>query len=278
MKGNNIIVGTQEKPLLATIDSPSDLRTLSDPQLKQLCRELRTFLVDEISKVGGHLGAGLGAVELTVALHYVFNTPEDKLIWDVGHQGYVHKILTGRRDELKTIRQYKGLSGFLKRSESPYDDFGAGHASTSISAALGFAEARDLLGKDNHVVAIIGDGALTGGLAYEALNNAGSQNTDILVIVNDNRMSISPNVGALSKRLIEMTTHPRYNKIKDEIWNMTEKMPFGKRRLRKFVRRVEESLKNLVVPGIFFEELGFRYFGPVDGHDVKELVRTMRSE
>ncbi len=263
--------------LLDKINKPDDLKGLSVEELDRLCSDIREYFVDVITNIGGHFGSSLGVVELTVALHHVFNTPEDKLIWDVGHQGYVHKILTGRKNELNTIRQYKGLSGFLKRSESEYDDFGAGHASTSISAALGFAEARDLLGKENKVVAVIGDGALTGGLAYEALNNAGCLNTDILVILNDNQMSISPNVGALSKRITEVTTHPLYNKIKDEIWNLTEIMPFGKRRLRKFVKRVEESLKNLIVPGLIFEELGFRYFGPIDGHNTKELVQTLNN-
>lgn len=263
--------------LLDKINKPDDLKGLSVEELDTLCSEIREYFVAVITNVGGHFGSSLGVVELTVALHHVFDTPKDKLIWDVGHQGYVHKILTGRKDVLNTIRQYKGLSGFLKRSESEYDDFGAGHASTSISAALGFAEARDLLGKDNKVVAIIGDGALTGGLAYEALNNAGSLGTDILVILNDNQMSISPNVGALSKRITEVTTHPLYNKIKNEIWDLTEIMPFGKRRLRKFVRRVEESLKNLIVPGLVFEELGFRYFGPINGHDTRELVQTLNN-
>ncbi|MCZ6819255.1 MAG: 1-deoxy-D-xylulose-5-phosphate synthase [Calditrichaeota bacterium] len=264
------------KGLLQDIDSPEDLKELSFEELETLCQEIRDYFIHVVTSVGGHFASSLGVVELTTALHYVYDTPKDKLIWDVGHQGYVHKILTGRKYDLKTIRQYKGISGFLKRSESEYDDFGAGHASTSISAALGFAVARDLNKDDHRVVAVIGDGALTGGLAYEALNNAGSLNTDLLVILNDNQMSISRNVGAISRYLTEITTDPRYNKIKDEIWHLTEKMPFGKRRLRKFVRRVEESLKNLLVPGMFFEEIGFRYFGPIDGHDLRELVPTLQ--
>ncbi len=265
------------KEFLPKINSPADLNKLSVEELGQLCNEIREYFVNVVTSVGGHFASSLGVVELTTALHYVYDTPNDKIVWDVGHQGYVHKILTGRREELKTIRQYKGISGFLKRTESKYDVFGAGHASTSISAALGFAVARDLNGKDNKVIAVIGDGALTGGLAYEALNNAGSMNKDILVVLNDNQMSISPNVGGISRYLTEVTTHPRYNKIKDEIWRLTEKMPFGKRRLRRFVRTIEESLKNLIVPGIFFEELGFRYFGPIDGHDLPELVLTLRN-
>ncbi|MFQ5648712.1 MAG: 1-deoxy-D-xylulose-5-phosphate synthase [bacterium] len=265
------------RTVLETIKSPQDLKPLKIAELQQLCAEIRDYFVSVITSVGGHFAPSLGVVELTTALHYVFDAPADKLIWDVGHQGYVHKILTGRREELRTIRQYKGISGFLKRTESLYDDFGAGHASTSISAALGFAAARDLKGGENKVVAIIGDGALTGGLAYEALNNAGSLNKDILVVLNDNQMSISPNVGAISKYLTEITSHPRYNKLKDEIWNLTEKMPVGKKRIRKVVRRVEESLKNLMVPGMFFEELGFRYFGPIDGHDLRELIPTLQN-
>ncbi len=261
--------------ILSTINSPKDLKDLSMSQLEKLCDEIRKYFVEVITGIGGHFAPSLGVVELTVALHYVYDTPKDKLIWDVGHQGYVHKILTGRREALKTIRQYKGISGFLKRSESEYDDFGAGHASTSISAALGFALARDLKSQDHKVVAVIGDGAMTGGLAYEALNNAGSLQKDILVILNDNQMSISPNVGAISRYLTEITTDPLYNRIKDEIWKLTERMPFGKKKLRRYVRRIEESLKNLMVPGMFFEELGFRYFGPVNGHDLRELIPTL---
>jgi len=264
------------KSLLETIDSPQDLKHLDVAQLEQLCDEVRHYFVEVVTNVGGHFGSSLGVVELTAALHYVFDTPRDKIIWDVGHQGYVHKILTGRREELKTIRQYKGLSGFLKRSESPYDDFGAGHASTSVSAALGFAVARDLQGQKHRVVAVMGDGALTGGLAYEALNNAGSLGKNLLLILNDNHMSISPNVGAISRYLTEITTDPRYNRAKDEVWKLTGRMPFGKRRLRSVVRRLQESVKSLMVPGMFFEELGFRYFGPIDGHDLQELVPTLQ--
>jgi len=262
--------------LLPDINDPRDLKPFSLPQLEQLCREIREYFVEVITGIGGHFAPSLGVVELTVALHYVFDTPKDKLVWDVGHQGYVHKILTGRREALKTIRQFKGISGFLKRTESEYDTFGAGHASTSISAALGIAKARDLAGDQYQVVAVIGDGALTGGLAYEALNNAGALGTDLLVILNDNEMSISPNVGAISRYLTEITTDPLYNRIKDEIWGLTERMPFGKKRVRRFVRSVEEALKSLLVPGLFFEQLGFRYFGPIDGHDLRELIPVLR--
>ncbi len=269
-------VESAESTLLAKINCPDDLKGLSVQELAQLCTEIRAYFVDVVTSIGGHFASSLGVVELTTALHYVFDTPKDKLIWDVGHQGYVHKILTGRKEELTTIRQYKGLSGFLKRSESTYDTFGAGHASTSVSAALGFAVARDLQQDEHDVVAIIGDGALTGGLAYEALNNAGSLNKNLIVVLNDNQMSISPNVGAISRYLTEITTDPRYNRAKDEIWKLTEKMPFGKRKFRKVVRRIEESLKSLMVPGMFFEELGFRYFGPINGHDLNELVPTLQ--
>src|SRR6267378_108175 len=205
-------------PYLPQIDSPADLRKLSVPELKTVSSEVREFLIDTISKVGGHLGAGLGAVELAVALHYVFNTPEDKLIWDVGHQAYPHKVLTGRRDLLCTIRQLGGLSGFLKRSESIYDTFGAGHASTAISAALGMAVARDLAKEKFRVVAVVGDGAMTGGMAYEAMNNAGLQKRNIIVILNDNNMSIAPNVWALSNYFTELIANPSYNRFKATVW------------------------------------------------------------
>lgn len=261
---------------LDKINSPQDVRTLTIDELQTLCDEIRDYFVDVITSVGGHFAPSLGVVELTVALHYVFDTPHDQLVWDVGHQGYVHKILTGRRQALRTIRQDGGISGFLRRSESEYDCFGAGHASTSISAALGIAAARDTLGKNFKCVAIIGDGGLTGGLAFEALNNAGALKKDILVVVNDNSMSISPNVGAIARYLTEITTDPLYNRLKDEIWLLTEKLPTGKRHVRRFVRQLEESLKNLLVPGGLFEQLGFRYFGPLDGHNLQELIPVLR--
>jgi 1-deoxy-D-xylulose-5-phosphate synthase len=250
-------------PLLASIDSPSDLKGLTVEQLQQLCGEIRQYLIEVISDVGGHFASSLGAVELTVALHHVYDAPRDKIVWDVGHQGYVHKILTGRRDQLPTIRRLEGISGFLRRSESEYDAFGAGHASTAISAALGMAVARDRKGEDFEVVAVIGDGGMTGGLAFEGLNNAGVINTDFTVILNDNRMSISPNVGALSRHLAEIITDPLYNRLKGEIWKAMGKAPFSEQ-LRNLSRRLEESLKNLVSPGMFFENLGFKYAGPID--------------
>ena len=262
---------------LKNIQTPKDIRDYNIEQLRELCDEIRNYTIDTVTAVGGHLAPTLGAVELTVALHYVFNTPKDKLIWDVGHQAYAHKILTGRFDSMNTIRQFGGLSGFLKRTESEYDVFGAGHASTSISAALGVAAARDQNNQDFKVSAIIGDGSLTGGLAYEGLNNSGILNTQILVVLNDNEMSISPNVGAMSKYLTRITTNPLYNKIRNEIWNITDSLPWGKKLSKKILQKIDESLKALLVPGVLFDELGFRYFGPIDGHDVNELVKTLNN-
>ncbi|MFN8547912.1 MAG: 1-deoxy-D-xylulose-5-phosphate synthase [Candidatus Eisenbacteria bacterium] len=272
-------------PLLSTIDGPPDLRTLPIERLPELCQELRTYIWDTITKVGGHLAPSLGVVELTVVLHYIFNTPNDRIVWDVGHQAYVHKVLTGRRDALRTIKQYQGISGFLKRSESPYDTFGAGHASTAISAALGMATARDLLAQDaggagaqaptrRRVVAVVGDGGMTGGLAYEGLNNAGAAGRDIIVILNDNAMSISPNVGAISNYLTRIISHPLFNRAKSDIWTLTEKLPKTES-VRSAVRKVEESLKTLLTPGMLFEDLGFRYLGPIDGHDIRELISVL---
>jgi 1-deoxy-D-xylulose-5-phosphate synthase len=263
--------------LLPTIKSPADLRQLPVEDLHQVVDEIREYTIDTVTQTGGHLAPTLGVVELTVALHYVYDTPRDKIVWDVGHQGYAHKILTGRFEQLKTIRQYGGLSGFLKRSESEYDVFGAGHASTSISAALGIAVARDYHQEDYKVVAVIGDGAMTGGLAYEGLNNAGHLRRQLLVILNDNNMSISPNVGAIRTHLTRIVTNPLYNRIRDEIWHLTGALPIGKNRTRLFLKKIEEGLKNLVVPGIIFDELGFRYFGPIDGHDLEELIRTLQN-
>ena len=262
---------------LKNIQAPKDIRDYNIEQLRELCDEIRNYTIDTVTAVGGHLAPTLGAVELTVALHYVFNTPKDKLIWDVGHQAYAHKILTGRFGSMNTIRQFGGLSGFLKRTESEYDVFGAGHASTSISAALGVAAARDQNNQDFKVSAIIGDGSLTGGLAYEGLNNSGILNTQILVVLNDNEMSISPNVGAMSKYLTRITTNPLYNKIRNEIWNITDSLPWGKKLSKKILQKIDESLKALLVPGVLFDELGFRYFGPIDGHDVNELVKTLNN-
>jgi len=276
MKGNKIIVPNSETPLLSTINSPADLRQLSEPQLKQVCKELRTFLVDEISKIGGHLGAGLGAVELAAALHYVFDTPTDKLVWDVGHQAYPHKILTGRRERFHTIRQFGGISGFLKRDESPYDTFGAGHASTAISAALGVATARDLAGEKFKVVAVVGDGAMTGGMAYEAMNNAGLQKRNMIVVLNDNNMSIAPNVWTLSNYFTELIANPSYNRFKANVWDLTGKLDVVGDRIRKIAARVEEGIKVVITPGMLFEALGFRYFGPINGHNMTQMVRILR--
>ena len=260
--------------LLPKIKSPADIRDYSKQELQQLVDEIRHYTIDTISKIGGHLAPTLGVVELTVALHRVFETPKDKIVWDVGHQGYAHKILTGRFDEFSSIRQFGGLSGFLKRSESDYDVFGAGHASTSISAATGIAQSRKHSGKNFRVVSVIGDGSMTGGLAFEALNNAGALKTPMIVVLNDNEMSISPNVGALNTYLTKIVTNPVYNHIREEIWNLSGKLPFGKSKARTMLHRIEDSLKSLLVPGMLFEELGFRYIGPIDGHNLNDLVDT----
>lgn len=258
--------------ILFDINSPADIRHFDAHSLKLLCGEIREYLVDVISQTGGHFGGGLGTVELTVALHKVFNTPDDIIVWDTGHQAYPHKILTGRRDALKTIRQLNGLSGFLKRSESPYDAFGAGHASTSISAALGMAEARDLNRSKKKVIAVIGDGAMTGGMAYEAMNNAGVLKSDIIVVLNDNNMSIAPNVWQISNYFTEMIAHPDYNKFKAQIWDLTGKLQIGDR-LRKIAARLENGIKAVITPGMLFEALGFRYFGPINGHNIVQLTK-----
>ena len=265
---------------LSRIDSPADLRKLSIPELKVLCSELREFIIDTISKVGGHLGAGLGAVELAVALHYVFNTPHDKLVWDVGHQAYPHKVLTGRRDIFHTIRQFGGISGFLRRDESEYDTFGAGHASTAISAALGIAAARDFENEHFKVIAIVGDGSLTGGMAYEGMNNAGLLKKDMIVVLNDNQMvslsSRNPRVWALHNYFTELLIHPGYNKFKASVWDLTGKLDSFGDRLRGIAQKVEKGVKAVVTPGMLFEALGFRYFGPINGHNVTKLVEIFR--
>ena len=261
--------------LLSKIKSPADIKKFSIEELIELSNEIRMHTIKVISEIGGHLAPTLGVVELTVAIHKVFDTPDDKIVWDVGHQGYAHKLLTGRFDSFSSIRKLGGLSGFLKRSESEYDAFGAGHASTSISAATGIAEARKRTGKNYRVISIIGDGSMTGGLAFEALNNAGHLRTPMLVILNDNEMSISPNVGALNTYLTKIVTNPLYNKIRDEIWKISGKIPFGKSTARTFLHRIEDSLKSLLVPGMLFEDLGFRYIGPIDGHNLNDLVPTL---
>ncbi|HWJ22391.1 MAG TPA: 1-deoxy-D-xylulose-5-phosphate synthase, partial [Gemmatimonadaceae bacterium] len=261
-------------PLLDRVHSPSDLKGLSRAELRALSDEIRVFLIDLCSRTGGHIGAGLGVVELTVALHHVLDTPVDQLVWDVGHQGYPHKLLTGRAARMETLRQEGGLSGFLKRSESEYDAFGAGHAATAISAALGIAVGRDLNGDGYKVAAVLGDGALTCGLSYEGLNNAGHSDRDIIVVLNDNEMSIAPNVGAMHKYLGSIQRNPLYNRLRAKIGELADAAPGPLSSAGAIVRKWEESVKAFLTPGVLFEELGFRYFGPIDGHDVDALVET----
>jgi 1-deoxy-D-xylulose-5-phosphate synthase len=267
----------QPKPgaLLATINSPADLKKLKPEQLQDVCDELRQYIIDMVSVNGGHFGASLGVVELTTALHYVYDTPNDLLVWDVGHQAYGHKILTGRRDQFHTNRKYGGLSGFPKRSESEYDAFGVGHSSTSISAALGMALARDLDKSDKKVVAVIGDGAMTAGLAFEAMNNAGAMNSDILVILNDNNMSIDPNVGALKEYLADITTSKTFNKMRDDIYDMLGHFKSAGEKMRKMASRLEKAMTAALTPGSLFRALGFKYYGPTDGHDVDGLRKML---
>ncbi len=263
--------------LLSKINSPDDLRKLDEDQLEQVCNELRDFIVDVVSKKGGHFGASLGVVEMTVALHYVFNTPSDQLVWDVGHQAYGHKILTGRKDTFHTNRKYKGISGFPKRSESEYDTFGVGHSSTSISAALGMAVANRYQDKkDKQHIAVIGDGAMTAGLAFEGLNHAGAEDSNLLVVLNDNCMSIDPNVGALKEYLTDITTSHTYNKVKDEVWNLLGKISRFGPNAQEIAAKVENAIKSSVLKeSNYFESLNFRYFGPIDGHDVDHMVKVM---
>jgi 1-deoxy-D-xylulose-5-phosphate synthase len=266
-------VSIDNYPLLKTIESPADLRRLPATKLAELAEELRQFLIHSVSTRGGHFAAGLGTVELTIALHYVFNTPEDRLVWDVGHQAYPHKVLTGRRDRLHTIKQDKGLAPFPTRSESEYDTFGVGHSSTSISAALGMAVAAAQRGEARRAVAIIGDGALTAGMAFEARNHAGSLPNDLLIVLNDNDMSISENVGALSNYLARALSGRMYSHLRESGKKVLRQMPT----VWELARRSEEHLKGMVLPGTLFEEMGFNYIGPVDGHDVKALVTTLRN-
>ena len=258
-----------ETPLLDQISSPAALKKFDTDQLQQIADEIRAETIDAVSVTGGHLGAGLGVVELTVALHYLFDTPDDKIVWDVGHQVYPHKILTGRRNRIRTLRQGGGLSGFTKRSESEYDPFGAAHASTSISAALGFAVASDLQGDQNRAIAVIGDGAMTGGMAYEALNNAGAMHNKLIVILNDNDMSIAPPVGALSAYLSRLISSKPYRSLRDIGLHMSEKFP---RPMKKAAQRAEEYARGMVTGGTLFEELGFYYVGPIDGHNLDHLL------
>lgn len=262
--------------LLKDIKSPQDIKGCSVSDLTDLATQIRERIIEQVASHGGHLASSLGVVELTLALHYVFNAPEDILVWDVGHQAYVHKLLTGRYDRFETLRLQGGLSGFPKRSESPYDAFGVGHASTSISAALGFAVARDKLHKHNSVVAVIGDGSMTGGMAFEALNNAGLSKQNMTIILNDNKMSIAPNVGGFPKYLNRLISDPMYNKVRGDIDRVMQKIPgiIG-RHFRTLLQSVEKAVKNAIRPGQFFEDLGIRYFGPIDGHDLNELISIL---
>jgi 1-deoxy-D-xylulose-5-phosphate synthase len=261
-------------PLLDTIDTPADTRTLELPDLRQLADELRAETIHAVSKTGGHLGAGLGVVELTVALHHVFDTPRDIVIWDVGHQAYPHKILTGRRDRIRTLRQGGGLSGFTKRAESPYDPFGAAHAATSISAALGFAVARDMRGDDNSVIAVIGDGSMSAGMAYEAMNNAAQSTRRLIVILNDNDMSIAPPVGGMSAYLAALVSGGAYQRVRKFGKEVASHLP---RPLKDMARKVEEYARGMATGGTFFEELGFYYVGPIDGHNLEHLVPVLKN-
>lgn len=254
------------------IDSPADLKKVPLEKLPEVAAEYRAFLIETVSKTGGHLGASLGALELNMALHYVLDSPRDKICWDVGHQAYVHKLITGRRDRMPTLRKTEGISGFPSPFENPHDHFIVGHAGTAIAQAVGLAAARDHLKTDEKVVAVVGDGAMTAGLSYEALNNAGHLKKDMLIVLNDNEMSISKNVGAISKYLNKVITNPVYNRIRTDVEHQLDKFP----RLRKLAAQSLESMKHLFVPGVLFEELGFRYFGPIDGHDVVGLVQTLR--
>jgi len=259
--------------ILSKVNTPADLKNLSIAELKILCSDIREFMIDVISQTGGHFGGGLGTVELTVALNKVFDTPNDAIVWDTGHQAYPHKIITGRKEQLHTIRQLNGISGFLKRSESPYDAFGAGHASTSISAALGISIGNRLNKLPRKVVAVIGDGAMTGGMAYEAMNNSGVLKSDLIVVLNDNQMSIAPNVWQFSNYFTEMISHPEYNKFKGAVWDLTGKLDMFGDRLRRVAARLESGIKAIVTPGMLFEALGFRYFGPINGHNLQKLVK-----
>lgn len=263
-----------ETPLLDKVRLPSDLRKLEKSQLRQLADELRAETIDAVSTTGGHLGSGLGVVELTVALHYIFNTPDDRIVWDVGHQCYPHKILTGRRDRIRTLRQGGGLSGFTKRSESEYDPFGAAHAATSISSALGFAKARDHLGKKNHAIAVIGDGSMSAGMAYEGMNNAGHLGTKFIVILNDNDMSIAPPVGAMSAYLARATSGKVYQKVRKVSKNFVKRLPHA---LQEKIEQLEEYGRGMMTGGTLFEELGFYYVGPIDGHNLDHLIPVLEN-
>jgi len=263
--------------IIEEINNPDDLKNLNTKDLTVLAEEIRKFLLQEISETGGHLASNLGVVELTLALHKVYNTPTDKIIWDVGHQSYVHKILTGRHKQFKTLRQLDGLSGFPKSHESIYDAFDTGHSSTAVSVALGFCAARDLKQEDYSITAVVGDGSMTGGLVYEALNNAGRSNTDLLVILNDNQMSIARNVGAVSRHLNDIRTAPTYRGAKRDVHKLLGNIPRLGKRVDKWIESAKDVVKYMLVPGVLFEEMGFQYFGPIDGHDLKTLINTLQN-
>ena len=263
--------------LLNKINSPDDLKSFNISDLNTLSVEIGNHIMNVVQEEGGHYSSPLGVIDLTLALHYVYKSPIDKLIWDTGHQAYAHKIITGRREEFKSLRKKEGISGFLKISENSHDIFGAGHASTSISAALGFAHGRDKLKTKENIIAIIGDGAMTGGMAYEGLNNLGFHKTQMTVILNDNSKSISNSVGAMSRYLTKVVTNPTYNKVRNDIWNLTGKMSKTTSKLiRKLLRKTEEGIKGFLTPGILFEELGLRYIGPVDGHNIGDLIEVFQ--
>ena len=262
---------------LQNIKSPKDIKQMKVPELKQLAQEIRQELIQVVSQNGGHLAPNLGVVELTLALHMVFDTPDDKIVWDVGHQAYVHKLLTGRYEQFHTVRTHGGLSGFPKRSESVHDAFGAGHSSTSISAAVGLAKARDLRGEKSNVIAVIGDGALTGGMPYEAMLNAGNNKSNLIVILNDNEMSIDPNVGGMAEYLSRARSNPSYNKSKEEVEDLLKKIPAIGDKMLKAADKLKDSLKYMLVPGVLFEELGFSYYGPVNGHDLSALMTVLEN-
>jgi len=267
------MIDTKKYSLLSQIDSPADLRQLNESQLPQLAAQLRTFLVESVSRSTGHFAAGLGAVEITVALHYLYDTPHDRIVWDVGHQSYPHKILTGRRDMMHTVRKWHGISPFPKRPESEFDTFGVGHAGTSIGAALGMSIAARAAGVKRRCIAVIGDGGLTSGMAFEALNHAGGLDANILVVLNDNEMSISPNVGALTRRFAQIISGKIYNSVREGGKKILSHIP----PVHELARRAEEHVKGLVVPGTLFEEFGFNYIGPIDGHDLPTLISTLRN-
>lgn len=262
---------------LDKINSPAELKQLKQSELPILANEIREYIIESVSKTGGHLASNLGVVELTIAMHYSLNAPDDKIIWDVGHQSYIHKILTGRKSEMSTLRQLKGLSGFPKRAESIYDCFDTGHSSTSISAAMGMARARDLKKEDYEIVAVIGDGALTGGMAFEALNDAGRSNTKLIIILNDNEMSISKNVGGLSRYLSKVRTDTRYLSTKKDVEKILNNMPIAGGKVKAFLKRFKDAVKQIVVPGMLFEELGLTYMGPVDGHSIDDLLAAFKT-